>query len=123
MRETTLQKIVRVLPMYKYQFTNEHVLQRGIAGALGLHQVRYSREYIASERDRFDFWCEDSVAIEAKIRNSMSAALRQVDRYCELDAVQGVVIVASLKWARTDRPQLELRGKPVVIMQVGRPFV
>lgn len=114
------------LPHYGFAFTNEVQFHEGLATVLTNLGVSFQREFVAGERDRFDFLCEGGLVIEAKIKGSFSEALRQVDRYCQRDDVHAVLIVATKLWAATSvrfKKEGMLHGKPVRIAFVGaQPF-
>jgi len=115
-----LQRILNCLPQYGYLMSDELELQQGIGEVLTRHEIPYVREFQITAADRFDFWCDDSVVIEAKCEGSMSQCLRQVDRYCALVSVKAVVIAAPLSWTRSQHQEIVLRGKPVRLVTVRR---
>jgi hypothetical protein len=120
-----LRRITQVLPDYAYSFGDEKQFHDGLEIALRGNGLPFTREYVAGPQDRFDFFCENGVVIEAKIKGSLSEALRQVDRYCQRDDVSAVVIVTTRLWGSTARlkPDAELHGKPVRLVAVrGQAF-
>lgn len=120
-----LSRLHNDLPHYGFAFTNEVQFHEGLASVLAKLGVAFQREFVAGERDRFDFLCEGGLVIEAKIKGSFSEALRQVDRYCQREDVNAVLIVATRMWARGPKFKKEgkLHGKPVRIAFVGaQPF-
>ena len=120
-----LRRIVSTLPGYSYSYRDEKQFHDGLATALSGEQIGFNREYVASPQDRFDFLCEGGVVIEAKIKGSLSEALRQVDRYCARPEVNAVVIVTTRLWGVTRRlkEDAKLHGKPVrMVMVRGQAF-
>jgi hypothetical protein len=120
-----LQRIVTVLPTYAYSFGDEKRFHDGLATALFEDGIIFTREHVAGPQDRFDFLCEGGVVIEAKIKGSLSEALRQVDRYCQRDDVSAVVIVTTRLWAATRqlKQDAKLHGKPIRLVAVkGQAF-
>jgi hypothetical protein len=118
MNEMTVRRICTALPRYAYRFSDEAQLHERIALVLEREQIPFVREHVMGD-DRFDFYCDGAV-IEVKVAGSVSEALRQVDRYCEHDEVHAVIVVSSRRWqsARSTEP-LQLRGKPVYLIEVG----
>lgn len=120
-----LQRVVSALPSYSYSFGDEKQFHDGLATALFDDGIIFTREHVAGPKDRFDFFCEGGVVIEAKIKGSLSEALRQVDRYCARDDVNAVVIVTTRLWGSTqwDNRTASLHGKPVRLVCVrGQAF-
>lgn len=118
-----VRRICVALPRYAYRFNDEKQLHEGIARVLELESIGFAREYVAGD-DRFDFLCEEHVVIEAKVEGSLSAALRQAERYCRQDQVQAVIVVSSRAWrgADRDRPAV-FHLKPVHFVRVqGQAF-
>ena len=113
-----LRKVLCALPQFSYRFSSEVELHEGIAAALDCSGVQYEREVQASKSDRLDFLCESGVAIEAKIKGSMTKALLQVGRYCLLRQVSGLIIVATRPWACGQSIEAPL-GKPVHILRLS----
>lgn len=90
-----------LLQSYRYAFADETELQLAVAKVLDAAGVPYERERPVSARDRLDFYIPASrVAIEIKVAGSVETATRQVERYLDLDDVEGAVLVASKAWAR-----------------------
>lgn len=118
--EFTLRRIANTLPNYRYRFSDEKSLHEGIAKVLDEIGLSYQREHIASKTDRFDFLIDGGIVIEAKVDGTWPSAIRQVDRYCVLEAVKAVVIVTSKRWGL--RSRAKLRGKPAMIVEVKRAF-
>lgn len=114
---TMMLEVVRTLSFYRYLCGDEMRLHAGIKKALDKHGVTYSHEVQATKADRFDFLIHDSIVIEAKIKGSISDALRQVERYCKLDQVAGVIVVAVRNWHNWEMPQ-EFNGKPLKLCRL-----
>lgn len=114
-------QIAKCLAAWTYTYRDEKSLHEGLADVLNRQEIRYTREFIAGPRDRFDFLCDGGVVIEAKIKGSLPAALRQVDRYCMRPDVQAVLIVTTRQWGRIAAipPDAQLRGKPVRVVRIG----
>lgn len=112
--------IAQYLASWTYAYSDEKSLHDALAAVLDERGILYSREVIAGPRDRFDFLCDGGVVIEAKIKGSLPAALRQVDRYCAHPDVKAVLIVTTRHWSGFAilREDASLRGKPVRVAHV-----
>jgi hypothetical protein len=78
---------------------------------------KYTREHRLSANDRLDFFVGGKVAVELKIKGSLSDLLRQVDRYLSRDEIQAVVVVSTMR--RLSALPSMLRGKPLRCVYVG----
>jgi len=117
-----LRRVVENLPRFQYRFSNEVGLHEGIDYVLRQSMVEFEREVVATAQDRFDFLVDDSIVIEAKVKGSLSPALRQCARYAALPQVQAVVLVATRFWAGTPA-QYVACGKPIHIVRLqGKAF-
>jgi hypothetical protein len=112
----TVRDLARLLSRYSYRFSTEADLQGGVESVLEKNGVAFEREKILTPADRPDFMVA-ALAIEVKIGGSVSALLRQCSRYLQLDAVDGLLIVAGGSRLATQIPT-ELCGKPVAVLNV-----
>lgn len=112
---------------FKYRFTNEVELQRGIDQVLREWGASYEREYRLNKTDRPDFLVAPDrraegeriapgIAVEVKIGGSTAEVTRQVHRYLQHEEVAGVMLVTS-----RFRHQLpaEINGKPVAVFHIA----
>ncbi|HEX7371057.1 MAG TPA: hypothetical protein VF284_12335 [Rhodanobacteraceae bacterium] len=116
-----VRRIAGLLRGYRYLFADEYQLQETIARVLSDAGESVMRERILDRRNRADVTTADGIVIEVKIEGSLSAALRQCERYSALDAVHGVVLAASVSWARrglVSRPRMG--GKPFAMIYLAR---
>lgn len=93
-----LRRIAEYLQGFRFRFVTEKDLQDGIEAALREGRFSYRREVTISERDRPDFLLDGGVAIEVKIKGSLSELLRQAARYVEHPDVIGILVVGSPHW-------------------------
>lgn len=92
---------------YRYRFVSEVELQDGIAQVLLAAQVSFDREVtlprtegirmVAGLNDRPDF-IVDGIAVEVKIKGSLSALLRQMSRYADHPDIRGVLAIGTPRW-------------------------
>jgi hypothetical protein len=94
--QAILDLICKAISSYGYRFNSEKQLHEGITLALTAGGFNFEREY-SLDGNRFDFYFQPpaGIVIEAKIKGSMSEALRQSERYCQHPLVGGVLIVST----------------------------
>ena len=121
--EMLTRRIRLALPRYSYRFANEVQLHAGLAQALEAEGIRFEREYVLGA-DRFDFLCDGRIVLEAKVDGSMSAALRQAERYCRHEVVEAVIVVSSRAWRGVSAERsITFHAKPVHLIHVrGQAF-
>lgn len=117
--DALLAQIITSVASYRYRFSSETALHDAIAEVLDTSSLAYQREFIASQRDRFDFLVDGRIVLEIKIDGSLSQVLGQVHRYCEYEYVSAVAILTTKLWANAF-PANGLRGKPVSIVKLNR---
>jgi len=111
-------RVTATLTRYRYRFASEEQLHTGIAQALTAAGIAFEHERRASPACRYDFWLPaGSIVIEAKIDGSLPQALRQVDRYVQLEDCAAVLIAATRRWAASGA-QYVLHGKPVHVVRL-----
>lgn len=112
-------KIVSIVNDLRATFTNEDQLQAALAAALeaGLPSYSVEREaQLADRRSRIDlFLCNENashcVGIEVKIKGTVGATRRQLERYAR-DATLDELILVSTRALHAHMPT-EMNGKPV----------
>jgi hypothetical protein len=109
-------EVARILRLYRFTYTTEDDLQRGIAEALTEAEAPFTREF-QMDSGRIDFMvhaaCE--VGIEVKVGGSPSAVGRQLMRYLKDDGLRGLVLVTSRRGHR----KLLAPGKPFEVVWLG----
>lgn len=83
-----------LLSPYAFSTLNEKALQDGIEQVLRESGIEFIREARVTKQDRPDFMIDD-VAVEAKIKDTISEVTRQLHRYAQLDSVQAILLVTS----------------------------
>ena len=116
----TIRRLRNELPRFGYAFAREGQLQEAIGAVLAEAGIPFEREFVASEKSRLDFFIDGAVAVEVKVDGSAAAALQQAARYCTIDQVQAVVLVATPAWARALVPEFVSSGKAIHIIALRR---
>lgn len=117
-----LQTLARTVGGYAYRYSNETRLHELMGQVLLEAGVEHVREHILDQKNRADFFLPASgIVIEVKVDGSFSEALRQVDRYLHLDAVKGVLLASTQRWA-DDRlkDRLSWQEKPFLMVRLRR---
>jgi hypothetical protein len=107
--------LLEILSSFRFQYSSEDELQRGISKALDMKRVSCLREHRLDAKDRPDFFV-DGICLECKIDGSTQSLLRQVQRYALHTEVLGVIVITN----RTRHLSVggNLNGKPVVVYLV-----
>jgi hypothetical protein len=109
--------IAERLRSYRFNFNSEDELQRGVERALERESIPFEREARISDKDRIDFLCS-GIGIEIKTQGSRASVLRQVHRYCGLEALSELILLTS-RSNHTRGLGDALQGKPVHVVYVG----
>ncbi len=119
-----LSSVQKALQAYRYRFSSEEFLHRGIALALGNAGLAFEHEWVASAQCRFDFLLPDSgIVIEVKVAGAYGEALRQARRYLELVQCTAVLVASSKLWAPLDpapESDILLSGKPLRVLRLQK---
>lgn len=118
----SMRHLAGLLGRYRYRFATEFDLHDGIAQVLLESGIAFRREHVFDPRNRADFFFEQTgIVVEVKIDGTLSAALRQVDRYCHLEPVNGVLLASSKLWAAQPLPaKPHMAGKSFSMIHVRR---
>lgn len=102
----------------RYRFSDETMLQNGIAKVLAEDGIAFEREYPLG-RDRVDFFVQ-GIALEVKVDGSLSEVTRQLHRYAQHPDVQIVALVTTK--SQHCRMPSEMAGKPVRVIHLEGAF-
>ncbi len=113
------QAILDALGAHRFPCGTEAAMQVGVAGVFEKVGIAFAREHRFSAEDRVDFFV-DGVAVELKIKGSVTDILRQLHRYAQHESVREVLLVTTRNLHRDMPP--EMNGKPVRVLVVGGIF-
>lgn len=116
-----VRRIATLLGGFRYLFGDEYQLQAAVAEVLTGAGETVTREVALDRKNRADVMVAGGLLVEVKVEGSLSAALRQCERYSALEAVHGIVLAASVRWARRGlvaRPRMG--GKPFAMVYLPR---
>ena len=107
-----LRELRGFLANFRFRYTSEAELQRGIESSLGGTSFRVQREVPLYGLGRVDFMIDGNLIIETKIGGTAPALMRQVSQYAQSPKVSGILVI-------TDRvghvlPE-SFNGKPVLV--------
>ena len=109
-------ELKEILSKYNYRFANEKELQRGVATALTIAQIPFSRELRLSPGDIPDFLLADGTVIEVKCKGKTTDTWAQLDRYAMHRDVTNVVLLTTM--VQHMGGPVELHGKPISYIHI-----
>lgn len=93
-----LHSLETLLSSYRFRFSSERDLQNGIDEVLQKSGFSYRREFSLDISDRPDFLVHGGIAIEVKIKGSVSELIRQISRYATHNDVRSILVVGTPHW-------------------------
>lgn len=117
-----LKALARTLGGFAYRYSGETQLHASLSQVLSEAGVEHVREHILDGSNRADFFLPATgIVIEVKVDGSFAEALRQVDRYLHLDAVKGVLLASTVRWADDAlKDRLAWQDKPFLMVRLRR---
>lgn len=112
-----LEEVMEVLAHSRFVWATEDDLQAGLEQAFREAGLPVEREVRVDARNRIDL-VVGRTGIEAKVKGTPGAALRQLSRYAALDEIDAVVLVTNVPGHAQYMP-VTLYGKPVGVHLVG----
>lgn len=111
-----LDAVLAVLDGTRFMWSTEDDLQRGLDSALRGAGLPVEREVRLAPRDRIDLLV-GRVGIEVKVKGDWRAVGRQVERYCQSDRLD-VVVLVTCRADHTHVPRTS-NAKPIRVHLVG----
>lgn len=119
MQVMTGEQIATVLQHCRFRCQNEDELQRAIAIVLGDAKQEFEREVSLGPNNRIDFMvC--GVGIEVKVDGSPCEAMRQLQRYAQVERVDELVLVTTR--IQVGRLPSSVLGKPLHVVFIFGGF-
>lgn len=112
----TIDEVLTELRAHGYRFACEKDLQSGVETVLKRRRWTYAREHQLTSRDRPDFFL-NSIALELKIKGSLTEVTRQLHRYAQHPSVEAIILMTSRSRHR-GVPRV-LNEKPVHVVYLG----
>jgi hypothetical protein len=111
-----LDLVERAVRAWRYTAQDEDALQVALAEVFTRASIPFRRE-VRVACGRFDFLVEPGIAIEVKIKGSLSDLTSQVHRYCGDPSIAAVLVVTTrLNLARLPAT---ISGKPVRVVALA----
>jgi hypothetical protein len=98
---------------------DEAELQCQVEQRLRRHGIAFQSQVALSKRDRVDLLTAGGIAIELKVKGSVSAVAGQLERYAQSDRVQELVLVTTRAVHRQIACVGQIYSKPVRVIHVG----
>lgn len=116
----TPQALVAFVNARRFPLGTEKAVQADLSSELTKAGIAHRREFRLSGKDIVDFmFPETGLVAELKIQKSPGAIYDQCRRYCEHDAVTGLVLVTN---AAMGLPAT-IAGKPAYVASLGRGWL
>lgn len=117
-------EILRLIGSVRFGYATENELQQQLHELLKTTSAEVIREHRLSSRDRVDFFLKSerrNVALECKIKGSVTAITSQLARYAESEDVSEIVLVTSKRvhLAAECFREKEILGKPLYGVWIG----
>lgn len=114
-----IQSIFDCLSRLRLPLNDEKRTQVEIATAFDECGIPYKREFRLSPKDVVDFFVNDSIAAEVKIRGGKRSIYDQVCCYAEHDSVKELILITNVP---TGFPP-EVNGKPVYVLNLAKAWL
>lgn len=105
-----IDEITAALQSKRFIYSDEKMLQDGIAQVFKLAEIVFEREVQLTPQDRIDFMAGE-IGVEVKIKGTYQDLLRQLHRYAQLGEIKQLILVTPLMRMRMPP---ELNNKKVV---------
>lgn len=118
---TTVEQVIETLQSYRFTYSNEDELQRGIAQAFEGGKIPFRRECRLGDDLKIDFMVDGGIGIEAKIKGSPSDVARQLLSYASRPEVTCLILVTGR--AALGRLPNMLLEKKLYVVPLWRTFL
>lgn len=107
----TTYDLIGYLSRLRFRHVTERDFQDSIEKVFRKGDIAFIREYEITSSDRLDFLVDGRIALEVKIKGSLSNLIRQLSRYARHEDIREVLVVGTPRWI----PQVPalIEGKPV----------
>ena len=113
-----MHQIGAVLGAGRVDPTRELPCHDQIAQILTDANVTFEREHRLAARERIDFMA-GSIGIEVKVKGAARTTLRQLERYCAHDAVEGIILLTNKAMSLPKT----IKGKPAIVVSIGAAWL
>lgn len=119
-RPVLIRKVADLVARARIDLSDEKRSQRDLADVFTTHGLDFKREVKLSPRDIVDFMFSD-IALEVKLKGSAGKMdiFRQLERYCQSDAVQAIILASNLSMGLPET----INGKPCFFITLGRAWI
>lgn len=114
-----LREIASILQCGRFPLTDEKRTQTAIAEGLISAKKAFQREFRLSPKEIIDFMLDKGVGLEIKIKGQRMAIFRQLERYAEIEQIQGLILATSVSM---HLPK-EIKGKPVLVASLSQGWL
>lgn len=108
-----------LLSKYRFNYTDEILLQDGIAQALRGAGVEFEREVVLGNDGRIDFLISGGIGVEVKTQGSPSEVVSQLHRYAGNPRIAGLLLVTGRSRLAEGLPD-RIAKKPLAVLALWR---
>jgi len=105
-----------LLGSFSYPLGHETLLQEAVEKVLTDEKVPFKREFVLSPGSRVDFFVDEHIALELKIKMSARHVFRQLERYATHDQVDSLVLMT----LGTGGVPPSVNDKPIYVVNLAR---
>ena len=114
-----ISEIMTLLSKHRFELQNEKVLQAAISEVLTKANIEHEREFRLSQADVIDFFAEDCIGIEVKLKGNASEIYKQCKRYCEHNDVKALILVTNRSMGLPGY----INSKPSYLVSLGKGWL
>ncbi len=115
-----MRKIIQIIESARLDLSDEKRLQADLAVALTNAGIQFTRESALSAHDIPDFFTEDGIAIECKLRPAQKTAVyRQLQRYASHTEVTSIILATNLSMTLPET----INGKPAYMASLSKGWL
>lgn len=113
--------MVQVLRAFRFHYSSEEDLQRGVEEALKRNEIPYVPEHRLGDAGRIDFFVDGWIGIEIKVKGTPAEVGAQIVRYCAHSDIRALILVTGK--TSLGRLPKELMGKEVHSVALWESFL
>lgn len=89
------QNVIRVLQGLRITGVyEEYEIQKEVAKVLGLHNIKFEKEYTLGPRNRIDFFLDNGIGIEVKKgKPNKVKVISQLERYAKFNKITALILI------------------------------
>lgn len=98
---------------------DEKRLQKQVEAALSRYKVPFDREHTLGPGSIPDFFIQNKIVLEVKLKGSAKEIYFQCKRYCEYDVVKALVLFTNKSMTLPEK----IEGKPAFVLNLSQAWL